>query len=82
MGLGRWFMLRLTLAEHGAARVLPGGGSSAAAVTYAGLRSRGLRPARVGLAVATVMLLVYGTLGTIFLGSLLYLTLDNALGRV
>ena len=28
-GLGRWFMLRLTIAEHGAARVLPGGGSSA-----------------------------------------------------
>ena len=81
MGLGRWFMLRLTLAEHGAARVLPGGGSSAAAVTYTGLRSRGLKPARIGLAVATIMLLVYGTLGTIFLGSLLYLTLDNALGR-
>jgi glycosyltransferase 2 family protein len=81
MGLGRWFMLRLTLAEHGAARVLPGGGSSAAAVTYTGLRSRGLRPARIGLAVATIMLLVYGTLGAIFLGSLLYLTLDNALGR-
>ena len=81
MGLGRWFMLRLTLTEHGAARVLPGGGSSAAAVTYAGLRLRGLRPARIGLAVATVMLLVYGTLGAIFLVSLLYLTLDNALGR-
>ena len=81
MGLGRWFMLRLTLAEHGAARVLPGGGSSAAAVTYTGLRSRGLKPTRIGLAVATISLLVYGTLGVIFLGSLLYLTLDNALGR-
>jgi uncharacterized protein (TIRG00374 family) len=81
MGLGRWFMLRLTLAEHGAARMLPGGGSSAAAVTYTGLRTRGLRPARIGLAVATISLLVYGTLGGIFLGSLLYLTLDNALGR-
>jgi glycosyltransferase 2 family protein len=81
MGLGPWFMLRLTLAEHGAARVLPGGGSSAAAVTYTGLRTRGLKPARIGLAVATISLLVYGTLGVIFLGSLLYLTLDNALGR-
>ncbi len=81
VGLGRWFMLRLTLAEHGAARVLPGGGSSAAAVTYTGLRSRGLRPTRIGLTVATISLLVYGTLGVIFLGSLLYLTLDHALGR-
>ena len=81
LGLGRWFMLRLTLAEHGAARVLPGGGSSAAAVTYMGLRSRGLKPARIGLAVATITVLVYGTLGLIFLASLLYLTLDNALGR-
>lgn len=81
VGLGRWFMLRLTLAEHGAARVLPGGGSSAAAVTYTGLRSRGLRPARVGLAVATISVLVYGTLAAIFLASLLYLTLDHSLGR-
>lgn len=79
-GLGRWFMLRLTIAEHGAARVLPGGGSSAAAVTYTGLRSRGLRPARIGLAVATITVLVYGTLGAIFLGSLLFLTLDRNLG--
>jgi len=81
VGLGRWFMLRVTLAEHGAARVLPGGGSSAAAVTYTGLRARGLKPARVGLAVATITVLVYGTLGAIFLASLLYLTLDHALGR-
>jgi glycosyltransferase 2 family protein len=81
VGLGRWFMFRLTLTEHGAARVLPGGGSSAAAVTYTGLRYRGLKPARIGLAVATISLLVYGTLGVIFLGSLLYLTLDHALGR-
>ncbi len=80
MGLGRCFMLRLTVAEHGAARVLPGGGSSAAAVTYTGLRSRGLKPTRIGIAVATITVLVYGTLGLIFLGSLLYLTLDNALG--
>jgi len=81
VGLGRWFMLRLTIAEHGAARVLPGGGSSAAAVTYAALRSRGLKPSRIGLAVATITILVYGTLGIIFLASLLYLTLDHALGR-
>jgi glycosyltransferase 2 family protein len=81
VGLGRWFMFRLTLTEHGAARVLPGGGSSAAAVTYTGLRSRGLKPARIGLAVATITVVVYGTLGVIFLASLLYLTLDHALGR-
>lgn len=81
VGLGRWFMLRLTITEHGAARVLPGGGSSAAAVTYAGLSSRGLKPTRIGLTVATISLLVYGTLGIIFLVSLLYLTLDDALGR-
>jgi uncharacterized protein (TIRG00374 family) len=81
IGLGRWFMLRLTLTEHGAARVLPGGGSSAAAVTYTGLRSRGLKPVRIGLAVATLSILVYGTLGAIFLASLLYLTLDHNLGR-
>ncbi len=80
VGLGRWFMLRLTLAEHGAARVLPGGGSSAAAVTYTGLRSRGLKPTRIGLAVATISILVYGTLASIFLASLLYLTLDRSLG--
>jgi glycosyltransferase 2 family protein len=81
LGLGRGFMLRIALAEHGAARVLPGGGSSAAAVTYTGLRSRGFKPTRIGLAVATITVLVYGTLGIIFLASLLYLTLDNALGR-
>ena len=80
VGLGRWFLLRLTLTEHGASRLLPGGGSSAAAVTYTGLRSRGLKPARIGLAVATISVLVYGTLGVIFLASLLYLTLDHALG--
>ncbi len=81
VGLGRWFMLRLTLAEHGAARILPGGGSSAAAVTYTGLRSRGLRPTRIGIAVATISILVYGTLAAIFLASLLYLTLDRSLGQ-
>lgn len=80
-GLGLWFMLRLTVAEHGAARVLPGGGSAAAAVTYSALRSRGLAPARVAVAVATISVLVYGTLAAIFLASLLYLVLDRELNR-
>src|SRR3712207_9438053 len=61
-GLGLWFMLRLTVAEHGAARILPGGGSAAAAVTYSALRTRGLKPARVAVAVATISVLVYGAL--------------------
>ena len=78
-GLGRRFMLRLTLVEHGAARILPGGGSSAATVTYTALRSRGLSLARIGLTVATITSLVYGTLGIIFLACLLYLTLNNEL---
>ena len=80
-GLGLWFMLRLTVAEHGAARILPGGGSAAAAVTYAALRARGLKPARVAVAVATISVLVYGTLAVIFLASLVYLVLDHELNR-
>jgi glycosyltransferase 2 family protein len=80
-GLGLWFMLRLTVAEHGAARILPGGGSAAAAVTYSALRTRGLKPARVAVAVATISVLVYGTLATIFLASLVYLILDRELNR-
>ena len=80
-GLGRWFMFRLTVAEHGASKVLPGGGSAAAAVTYAGLRIRGLKPARGALAVATTSVIIYGTLVAIFLASLLYLILDQELNR-
>ncbi len=80
-GLGPWFMLRLTITEHGAARVLPGGGSAAAAVTYSALRSRGLGTARVAVAVATISVLVYGTLAAIFLASLIYLVLDRELNR-
>ncbi len=80
-GLGRWFMFRLTIAEHGASKVLPGGGSAAAAVTYAGLRIRGLKPARGALAVATTTVIVYGTLAAIFLSSLAYLILDHELNR-
>ena len=80
-GLGRWFMFRLTVAEHGASKVLPGGGSAAAAVTYAGLRIRGLKPARGAVAVATTTVIVYGTLAAIFLASLVYLILDHELNR-
>ncbi|PLS85055.1 MAG: hypothetical protein CYG60_14635 [Actinobacteria bacterium] len=80
-GLGRWFMFRLTVAEHGASKVLPGGGSAAAAVTYAGLRLRGLKPTRGALAVATTSVIVYGTLAAIFLASLVYLILDHELNR-
>jgi len=80
-GLGLWFMLRLTVAEHGAARILPGGGSAAAAVTYSALRTRGLKPARVAVAVATISVLVYGALAAIFLASLAYLILDRELNR-
>jgi len=80
-GLGLWFMLRLTVAEHGAARIMPGGGSAAAAVTYSALRTRGLKPARVAVAVATISVLVYGTLAAIFLASLVYLILDRELNR-
>ena len=80
-GLGRWFMFRLTVAEHGASKVLPGGGSAAAAVTYAGLRIRGLKPARSALAVATTSVIVYGTLAAIFLACLVYLILDHELNR-
>jgi uncharacterized protein (TIRG00374 family) len=81
-GLGRSFTLRLTVVEHGAYRILPGGGGAMAAITYSALRSRGLARAKVALAVATVEALVYGTLGCILLASLLYLVLDHELNRL
>ena len=82
MGLGRFFTLRLTVVVHGAYRVLPGGGGATAAVTYAALRSRGLSPAKVGLAVAAVGALMYAVLGAWLLVSLLYLILDRELNRL
>ena len=78
-GPGRWFMLRLTLTGYGAAHVLPGGGATAAAVTYGALRRRGLDPERVGLALAAVTILVYAALGALFAGSLLYMLVDGDL---
>ena len=80
-GLGLWFMFRLTITEHGAARVLPGGGSAGAAVTYTALRGRGLSASRAVVAFATVSVLAYGTLAAIFLASLTYLVLDRELNR-
>ncbi len=79
-GLGRWFMLRLTVSETGASHVLPGGGASMAAVTYGALRTRDFEPGRIGLALAVMASLVYGALGTIFAGSLTYILLSRNLG--
>ena len=45
--LRRWFMLRLTVTGYGAAHVLPGGGATAAAVTYSALRRKGYDPQSV-----------------------------------
>jgi uncharacterized protein (TIRG00374 family) len=80
--LRRWFMLRLTVTGYGAAHVLPGGGAAAAAVTYSALRRKGHDPESVGLALATVSVLVYGALGMLFSGSLIYMLLDGDLGPV
>ncbi len=74
-GLGWWFMFRLTVTGYGASHVLPGGGATAATVTYGALRRRGLNPKEVGLALAAVSLLVYGSLAALFSASLLYLLL-------
>ena len=81
-GLGRFFTLRLTVVVHGAYRVLPGGGGATAAVTYGALRTRGLAPAKVGLAVASTGALIYLALGAWLLLSLLYLILDRELNRL
>jgi uncharacterized protein (TIRG00374 family) len=72
-GLGPWFTLRLTVCGYGAAHVLPGGGAVAATVTYGALRARGVDRRAVGLAVAAVSGLVYGALGVLLSGSLLYM---------
>ena len=75
-------MLRLTVTGYGAAHVLPGGGATAAAVTYSALRRKGYDPESVGLALAAVSVLVYGALGMLFSGSLIYMLLDGDLGPV
>jgi glycosyltransferase 2 family protein len=77
---GRWFMLRLTVTGYGAAHVLPGGGAAATAVAYGALRRQGYNSESVGLALAAVSVLVYGALGILFSGSLLYMLLDRDLG--
>jgi uncharacterized protein (TIRG00374 family) len=80
--LGRWFMLRLTVTGYGAAHVLPGGGASAAAVSYSTLRSKGYVAESVGLALAAVSVFVYGALGMLFCASLIYMLVDADLGPV
>ena len=80
--LGRWFMFRLTVTGNGAAHVLPGGGAAATAVTYGVLRRIGYDSERVGLALAAVSVLVYGALGVLFSGSLIYMLLGRDLGPV
>src|SRR5829696_4709016 len=75
-------MLRLTGTGYGAAHVLPGGGATAAAVTYGTLRRKGYDPESVGLALAAVSVLVYGALGMLFSVSLIYMLLDGDLGPV
>ena len=73
-------MLRLTVTGYGAAHVLPGSGAAAAAVTYSALRRKGYAPEDVGLALTAVSVLVYGALGMLFSGSLLYMLVKRDLG--
>jgi glycosyltransferase 2 family protein len=51
-------------------------------VTYGALRRKGYDPESVGLALAAVSVLVYGALGMLFSGSLIYMLLDGDLGPV
>jgi uncharacterized protein (TIRG00374 family) len=78
-GPRRWFMLRLTVTGYGAAHVLPGGGAAATAVAYGALRRQGYNSESVGLALAAVSVLVYGALGMLFWGSLLFMLLNRDL---
>lgn len=45
-----------------------GGGAVAATVTYGVLRRKGFDPEKIGLVLAVVSVLVYGTLGVLFAG--------------
>jgi uncharacterized protein (TIRG00374 family) len=74
-----WFLLRLTVTGYGAAHVLPGGGATAATVTFDALRRKGFDSGRIALALAAVSALVYGALGTLFSVSLTYLLLRGDL---
>lgn len=76
---GRWFMFRLTVTGYGAAHVLPGGGATAATVTYDALRRRGFDSGGIALALTVVSVLVYSALGTLFSASLVYLLLGGDL---
>ncbi len=78
--LGRWFMFRLTVSGYGASHVLPGGGATAAGITYGVLKARGLDTKSIGLTLLTVTALAYGSLGVFFAASLLYLLVDQDLG--
>lgn len=78
-GIGLWFTLRLTVTGYGAAHVLPGGGATAATVTYGALKGRGFEARSIGAALAVVSTLVYGVLGVIFAGSLAYMVLNRDL---
>lgn len=77
--IDRLYTFRLTVVGNGAARVLPGGGAASAAVTYGGLRKRGLEARLIGGVVATVGTLVYAALAGISLLSLTYLLLTDEL---
>jgi glycosyltransferase 2 family protein len=81
-GMGRWFMFRLTVTAYGVAHVFPGGGAVAATLNYRVLRRRGLDPEKVGLALAAVSVLVYGALGVLLAGSLVYMLLTGNLDPV
>ena len=77
--LGRWFLFRLTITENGASHVLPGGATAKAAVTFSALRSLGFESGRLGVALAALSAIIYGTLGAVFFLSLVYLTLTRNL---
>jgi uncharacterized protein (TIRG00374 family) len=81
-GIGRWFMLRLTVTGYGISHVLPGGGAVATTVTYRVLRHRGFDPEKEGLALAAVSVFIYGALGVLLAGSLAYMLLMGDLGLV
>jgi hypothetical protein len=74
-GIGRWFMLRLTVTGYWVAHVFPVGGAVATTMTYRVLRRRGFDPEKAGLALAAVSVVIYGALGVLLAGSLEYMLL-------
>ncbi len=81
-GIELWFMLRLTVTGYGVSYVLPAGGAVATTLANHVLRRRGIDPEKVGLALASVSVLVYGALGFLLAGSLAYMLLMGDLGPV